>query len=81
MEDNKKKVVNEADFIAFLDGHMCGGGGAVKPKFEDGEMVDAREIKPYRDVLDESCPTCADIPNMMLRPDNDWEEEEMEDEE
>ena len=75
--DEKKKVLSEADLIAFLDGHMGGGGGAVKPKFEEGKMVDAQEIKPFTDGLDKVCPTCADIPNMMqVRPDNERDEEE-----
>ena len=71
MED-KKKVLNEADLIAFLDGHMSGGGGALKPKFEDGKMVDAQEVKLFSDGLEEACPTCANIPNMMaVQADNE----------
>lgn len=78
--EEKKKVLSEADLIAFLDGHMGGGGGAVKPKFEDGTMVDAQEIKVFSNGLDEVCPTCASIPNLMqVRPDNDEDEEEDDD--
>lgn len=74
--DEKKKVLNEADLIAFLDGHMGGGGGAVKPKFENGKMVDAQEVKAFSDGLGEACPTCASIPNLMqVRPDNERDEE------
>ena len=70
--DEKNKVLSEADLIAFLDGHMGSGGGAVKPKFEDGKMVDAQEVKAFTNGLDETCPTCASIPNMMqVRPDNE----------
>lgn len=76
MED-KNKVLSEADLIAFLDGHMGGGGGAVKPKFEDGKMVDAQEVKAFSNGLDEACPTCASIPNLMqVRPDNEEDGEE-----
>ncbi len=80
--DDKNKVLNEADLIAFLDSHMGGGGGAVKPKFEDGKMVDAQEVKAFSDGLDEACPTCASIPNLMqVRPDNErYEDEEEQDE-
>jgi len=59
------------DLIAFLDGRMAGGGGAVKPKFEDGKMV-TEEPKLFGDGLDEDCPTCAKIPNLMqFTPDNE----------
>ena len=75
--EEKKKVVSEADLIAFLDGHMGGGGGAVKPKFEQGEMVDAQEVKAFTDGLGTECPTCASIPNMtQVRPDNARDEDE-----
>ena len=77
--DDKNKVLSEADLIAFLDGHMGSGGGAVKPKFEDGKMVDAQEVKAFSNGLGEECPTCASIPNIMeVRPDNERFEEEEE---
>lgn len=77
---DKNKILTEEDFIAFLDSHMGGGGGAVKPKFEDGKMVDKQEVKAFTDGLDEACPTCANIPNIMLQPDNErsFEEEDEE---
>lgn len=75
--DDKNKVLSEADLIAFLDGHMGSGGGAVKPKFEDGKMVDAQEVKAFSNGLGEECPTCASIPNIMeVRPDNERFDEE-----
>lgn len=61
----KKQIVTEEDLIAFLDSHMGGGGGAVKPKFDGGKMQEDPEVKVFTDGLDESCPTCASIPNLM----------------
>ena len=37
--DDKNQEQKIEDLIAFLDGRMGNGGGAVKPKFEDGKMV------------------------------------------
>ena len=76
--DEKNQEQKIEDLIAFLDGRMAGGGGAVKPKFEDGKMV-AEEPKLFSDGLDEECPTCAKIPNLMqFTPDNVREREEEE---
>lgn len=78
--DEKNKVISEEDFIAFLDGHMGNGGGAVKPKFEAGKMVDKQEVKLFSDGMEEACPTCANIPNIMeVRADNERFEDEEED--
>lgn len=76
--DEKNQEQKIEDLIAFLDGRMSNGGGAVKPKFEEGKMV-TEEPKLFSDGLDEACPTCAKIPNLMeFTPDNvrDGEEEE-----
>ncbi len=75
--DEKKQILTEEDLIAFLDGRMSSGGGAVKPKFEEGKMV-AEEPKLFSNGLDEECPTCASIPNIMqIHPDNErWDEDE-----
>lgn len=68
--DEKNQEQKIEDLIAFLDGRMSNGGGAVKPKFEEGKMV-AEEPKLFGDGLDEECPTCAKIPNLMeFTPDN-----------
>lgn len=73
-EKNQNQTIEE--LIAFLDGRMGNGGGAVKPKFEGGKMV-AEEPKLFSDGLDEECPTCANIPNLMqFRPDNEREEDD-----
>ena len=75
-DKNQNQSIEE--LIAFLDGRMGNGGGAVKPKFEDGKMV-VEEPKLFSDGLEEECPTCANIPNMMsFRPDNEREDEEEE---
>ena len=74
--DEKNQEQKIEDLIAFLDGRMGNGGGAVKPKFEDGKMV-AEEPKLFSDGLDEECPTCAKIPNLMqFTPDNERKPEE-----
>ncbi len=76
--DDKNQEQKIEDLIAFLDGRMGSGGGAVKPKFEDGKMV-TEEPKLFSDGLDEDCPTCAKIPNLMqFTPDNEREMEEEE---
>ncbi len=76
--DEKNQEQKIEDLIAFLDGRMSNGGGAVKPKFEEGKMV-AEEPKLFGDGLDEECPTCAKIPNLMeFTPDNVREGEEEE---
>ena len=36
---DKNQSMSVEELIAFLDGRMANGGGAVKPKFEDGKMV------------------------------------------
>lgn len=75
-EKNQEQKIE--DLIAFLDGRMSNGGGAVKPKFEEGKMV-TEEPKLFGDGLDEECPTCAKIPNLMeFTPDNVREGEEEE---
>ena len=74
--DEKNQQQSIEDLIAFLDGRMGSGGGAVKPKFEDGKMI-AEEPKLFSDGLDEDCPSCASIPNLMqFRPDNERDMEE-----
>ena len=74
--DEKNQEQKIEDLIAFLDGRMGNGGGAVKPKFEDGKMV-TEEPKLFSDGLDEECPTCANIPNLMqFTPDNERDPEE-----
>ena len=78
--DDKKQEQSIDELIAFLDGRMGNGGGAVKPKFEDGKMI-AEDIKEklFTDGLDEECPTCANIPNMMaFHPDNERPEDDEE---
>lgn len=73
-EKNQNQSIE--DLIAFLDGRMSQGGGAVKPKFEDGKMI-TEEPKLFSDGLEEACPTCASIPNLMeFRPDNERENAE-----
>lgn len=73
-EKNQNQKIE--DLIAFLDGRMSNGGGAVKPKFEDGKMV-TEEPKLFSDGLEEACPTCASIPNLMeFCPDNERENAE-----
>ena len=77
-EKNQNQSIDE--LIAFLDGRMGNGGGAVKPKFEDGKMI-AEDVKDnlFTDGLEEDCPTCANIPNIMAcRPDGCRDEEEEE---
>lgn len=77
MDEKNNQSIDE--LIAFLDGRMSNGGGAVKPKFENGKMVEAEDIKDklFTDGLDADCPTCANIPNMMaFRPDNERDLEE-----
>ena len=38
--NDKNQEQKIEDLIAFLDGRMGNGGGAVKPKFEDGKVVE-----------------------------------------
>ena len=69
--DDKKQEQSIDELIAFLDGRMANGGGAVKPKFNEEGKMEAEEPKLFSDGLDEDCPTCAKIPNLMqFTPDN-----------
>lgn len=69
--NDKKQEQNIDELIAFLDGRMSNGGGAVKPKFNEEGMMKAEDPKLFSDGLDEECPTCAKIPNLMqFTPDN-----------
>ncbi len=75
--DEKNQNQQIDDLIAFLDGRMAKGGSAVKPKFDGSGKMVAEEPKLFSDGLEEECPTCANIPNMMIRPDNEgWDGEE-----
>lgn len=75
--DDKNQEQSIEDLIAFLDGRMANGGGAVKPKFNEEGKMEAEEPKLFGDGLDEECPTCAKIPNLMqFTPDNEREPEE-----
>lgn len=72
--NDKKQEQSIEDLIAFLDGRMANGGGAVKPKFDGEGKMEAEEPKLFSDGLDEDCPTCAKIPNLMqFTPDNERE--------
>lgn len=78
--DEKNQEQKVEDLIAFLDGRMANGGGAVKPKFDEKGMK-IEEPKLFGDGLDEDCPTCAKIPNLMeFVPDNVKEGDEEEEE-
>ena len=49
----------------------------MKPKFNEEGKMEAEEPKLFSDGLDEECPTCAKIPNLMqFTPDNEREPEE-----
>jgi len=75
--DDKNQNMSVEELIAFLDGRMASGGGAVKPKFDENGKMEAEEPKLFSDGLDEDCPTCAKIPNLMqFTPDNEREPEE-----
>ena len=77
--DEKNQNQSIEDLIAFLDGRMSSGGGAVKPKFNEDGKMEAEEPKLFSDGLDEDCPTCAKIPNLMqFTPDNEREREDEE---
>ena len=72
---SEKDKMNVDDLVAFLDKQMGSGGFGVKPKFEEGKMVET-ELKIFSDGLGEICPSCASIPNLMnFMPDNMSEEE------
>ena len=80
--DKKNQEQSIEDLIAFLDGRMSSGGGAVKPKFDEAGKMEAEEPKLFSDGLDEDCPTCAKIPNLMqFTPDNERERDRDEEEE
>ena len=80
--DDKNQGMSVEELIAFLDGRMASGGGAVKPKFDESGKMEAEEPKLFSDGLDEDCPTCAKIPNLMnFTPDNERERRDMDEEE
>ncbi len=80
--DEKNQNMSVEELIAFLDGRMANGGGAVKPKFDENGKMEAEEPKLFSDGLDEDCPTCAKIPNLMqFTPDNERERRDMDEEE
>jgi len=72
---SEKDKMNVDDLVSFLDKQMGSGGFGVKPKFEDGKMVET-ELKIFSDGLGEICPSCSSIPNLMgFAPDNMTDEE------
>lgn len=77
---DKNQNMSVEELVAFLDGRMANGGGAVKPRFDENGKMEAEEPKLFTDGLDEDCPTCAKIPNLMqFTPDNRKENDEEED--
>lgn len=79
--DEKKQNQSIEELIAFLDGRMANGGGAVKPKFNEEGKMEAEEPKLFSNGLEEECPACAKIPNLMqFTPDNERRKERDEEE-
>jgi hypothetical protein len=71
--------MNEADLIRMLDGYMESGGSYFKAA-ESGIMTDISSGKSGGQRTSASvftagesniCPTCADIPNISVTPDNE----------
>lgn len=73
---NEKNTMSVDDLVAFLDKQMGAGLNSMKPQFEEGKMV-KYETKPFTADIDDDCPSCANIPNLMdFDPDNMPQDEE-----